>query len=307
MNWFQTMITKVKVLGAAIRTKASVFMHSDKVTRVISRIKGVTSKVVTASTLTNLKAFAKFTGQMYLVSAAFVVVSRFITNPRSVKKLWTDRKNNWRRLLALAWTALTVTLSAYYLTFAWAFVKPVLAILVVVTVACVVRDYIWQLRNNGVIDPSSVAKKHFAPARFTLRMAYMFLVGWAGRIANYTPLWLAMILTPLHFDDLPTTKSETVFDNEKVADTEEVTETAEEASTHTDEVVVELDGDKLRANPIQGGKDLAENLFVEHDENTVKAYRVYLPKELRKTGLDSREIALVLHGYDEVVKAVVPA
>lgn len=306
MNWFQTMITKVKVLGAAIRTKASVFMHSDKVTRVISRIKGVTSKVVTASTLTNLKTFAKFTGQMYLVSAAFVVVSRFITNPRSIKKLWTDRKNNWRRLLALAWTALTVTLSAYYLTFAWAFVKPVLAILAAVTVACVVRDYIWQIRNNGVVDPSSVAKKHFAPARFTLRMGYMFLVGWAGRIANYTPMWLAMILTPLHFDDLPTTKSETVFDSEKVADTE-VTETAEETSTHTDEVVVELDGDKLRANPIQGGKDLAEALFVEHDADTAKAYRVHLPKELRKTGLDSREIALVLHGYDEVIKAVVPA
>lgn len=293
-------ITKVKEASSLIRSKARVTITkvSDKTVGQVARPLGHTGAAF----------FRTWVGGM-----AIEVILRTAMNPSSVKKLWTDRKNNHRRVVSVAWSGLMLTGFSYYLRF----VTPVVAIPALVglgsaVVGYTVRrtfEYATGRRVLGVYHPVDKTDRRF---RFAITLCWNLLAGYPMGMLFYTPDRLRSWLSPAY-----PVFSKTV-DWDKVA--AEVNKPSEEKTTvfdskdaegvftvHEDEEKVEeirVEGDTFRKDPRKAGTELAARLLSIGKDAAVE-YRSHMARDLREAGLQAREVTFALQGFDTKMSVAV--
>ena len=327
MNGFQVVIHKAKSAGRAVSNKVGGGWRY-----VAGRARAGKNAVVTKATTTTIgkrtvATVVKRASAAFGLAVAVEVITRFIQNPRSIKKLWTDWRNNPRRLVSVLWSALMLTVSFYVLVFAW---KYLLVLAMAFVVACMLVSVAWDLLSqvkhpvmkNGLFKSSENlerengenVRRRYAPARFGVSMFALVMILIPFKIADYTPEFISNYVAPAYSVQVEKVKaSEVETEETEAVNTEQVNDTGatpvqEEPletvlDTEEEKIKVVVDGDAFAKNPRAAGVSLAHG--IEHDGGNLKEYRRQLKTDLQKAGLNGKQVTLGMSGYDSVLNQMV--
>ena len=142
-------------------------------------------------------------------------------------------------------------------------------------------------------------------------------------IQDYRPLWFQKVTAPLYLNYLDADvarvqvveevvpediNTESANDKVTVLDTAQTDTTASSSKEPVTEpvvVTVSLDGDEASKNPSKYGRKLFEQVDTWEDVSEQKRFRKELPGHLRRLGLTSSEVTIVLQGFDASLRAAV--
>lgn len=323
MAKFQTFITKAKdaARSTATRVRRAPKQAGAKVaettapvrTTIKTRVTQVRTVAAEHGVSAVFKMSVKALSRAFGWAVAIEVVLRFISNPRSITKLWTDWRNNPRRAVSVLWSAAMLVLAGYILTITWAFTKVIVAAVLFVFFVCLVWDFISQVVRKEGYNEERMAR-HFKPARVALRWAFYVLLGIAIQLSAWVPKPIADYIAPAYAatvvsepvgDEEPKTE---VFNSEKVNDIPEDERVFTSASVKVDgepvDVEVDIDGTEFHRAPYKAGASLASRLMADHGPEAARLYHARLQHDLQMAKLPKTDVLNAVKGYESVMPTV---
>lgn len=177
--------------------------------------------------------------------------------------------------------------------------------------------------GDGKMEFSELKYKISFVPRMIGRALFAVVYTIPAAIQDYRPIWFQKVIAPLYLNYLDPDvarvqvveevvpediNTESANDKVTVLDTAQTDTTASSSKEPVTEpvvVTVSLDGDEASKNPSKYGRELFEQVDTWEDVSEQKRFRKELPGHLRRLGLTSSEVTIVLQGFDASLRAAV--